>query len=79
MQIFTAKKTDLESGKFKPKESKLRKRGQSLSAVIAALKEQVEDSDDGNDDAMETEGDGPMWQLFDHLYNSPNASGNCFS
>lgn len=43
--------------------------------MVAALKEQVEDSDDDNDDGMETEGDGPLWQLFDQLYNASNSSG----
>lgn len=48
----------------------------SLSAAIAALKEPVEESDDDNDDSMETDSrDGPMWQLFDQLYNTANASG----
>lgn len=45
--------------------------------MVAALKEPAEDSDDENDDNMETEGDGPLWQLFDQLYNAPNASGMC--
>lgn len=43
--------------------------------MVAALKEPVEDSDDDNDDGMETEGDGPLWQLFDQLYNASNSSG----
>lgn len=73
-KIFTTRKLEIESGKIKPKETKTRKRGQSLSAMIAALKEAVEDSDDDNDENVETEGDGPLWQLFDQLYNAPNAS-----
>lgn len=75
IKIFTAKRLDIESGKCKPRESKTRKRGQSLSAMVAALKEPVEDSDDENDENVETDGDGPLWQLFDQLYNAPNASG----
>lgn len=47
-----------------------------MSATIAALKEPVEESDDDNDDNVETEGEGPMWQLFDQLYNTANSSGN---
>lgn len=78
LQIFTAKRTEIESGKCKPRESKTRKRGQSLSAMVAALREPLEDSDDDNDDNMETEGDGPLWQLFDQLYNAANASGKFF-
>ena len=42
--------------------------------MVAALKEPVE-SDEENDDNIETEGDGPLWQLFDQLYNAANASG----
>lgn len=45
--------------------------------MVAALKEPVEDSEDENEDNLETEGDGPLWKLFDQLYNSPNASGMC--
>lgn len=54
---------------------KTKRRGQSLSATIAALKETVEDSDDETDGNVETDGDGPMWQLFDQLYNTANSSG----
>lgn len=75
MQIFTAKRAEIETGKCKPRESKIRKRGQSLSAMVAALREPVEDSDDDNEDNMEAEGDGPLWQLFDQLHNAANASG----
>lgn len=74
-KIFLAKKIEIESGRFKSKELKTRKRGQCLSAMIAALKEPAEESDDDIDDNMDTEGDGPLWQLFDQLYNAPNASG----
>lgn len=75
-KIFVARKLEIESGRFKPKEAKTRKRAQSLSAVVAALKEPIEESDDEIDDNMENEVDGPLWQLFDQLYNAPNASGN---
>lgn len=74
MQVFTTKKLEIESGKFKV--IKPKRKGQSLSAAIAALKEPIEESDDDNDDSMETDSrDGPMWQLFDQLYNAANASG----
>lgn len=43
--------------------------------MVAALKEPQEDSDDENDDNMDTDGDGPLFDLFDSLYNAPNASG----
>lgn len=72
--MFTTKKLEIESGKFKV--IKPKRKGQSLSAAIAALKEPIEESDDDNDDSMETDNrDGPMWQLFDQLYNAANASG----
>lgn len=47
--------------------------------MVAALKEPVEDSEDENEDNLETEGDGPLWKLFDQLYNSPNSSGMCIN
>lgn len=75
LQIFTTKRAEIESGKCRPRESKMRKRGQSLSAMVAALREPLEDSDDDNEDNMEAEGDGPLWQLFDQLHNTANASG----
>lgn len=43
--------------------------------MVAALKEPVEDSDEENEDNMETDGDGPLWKLFDQLYNATNSSG----
>ena len=43
--------------------------------MVAALKEPVEDSDEENEDNVETDGDGPLWQLFDQLYNAANSSG----
>lgn len=43
--------------------------------MVAALKEPVEDSEEENEDNIETEGDGPLWQLFDQLYNASNALG----
>lgn len=65
----------MESGKtkgsFKP-----RRKGQLLSATTAAMKEIVDESDDDHDDHMETDGDnGPLWQLFDQLYNQANSAG----
>lgn len=43
--------------------------------MVAALREPLEDSDDDNEDNMEAEGDGPLWQLFDQLHNTANAAG----
>lgn len=75
VQIFQAKRIEIESGKCKPRESKTRKRGQSLSAMVAALKEPPENSEDEIEDNMDTDGDGPLFDLFDQLYNAPNSSG----
>lgn len=72
-KIIQTKKIEIEQGKSKG--IKIKRRGISLSAGIAALKEPIEESDDENDDNVETEGDGPLWQLFDQLYNSANATG----
>lgn len=65
---------DIESGKFKPKD-KPKKRGQSLSAIMAAMKEPLEDSDDEIVETGDFGGGGPFWQLFDHLYNSASSTG----
>ncbi|XP_058063027.1 protein polybromo-1 [Anopheles bellator] len=71
-KIFMARKADIESGRYKRPASK-RTRSTS-SAMVAALKEEIESSDDDLDDSMETEGDGPLWQLFDQLYNTANSN-----
>lgn len=66
-KIFTQKRVELETGKVKPT-----KRPKSLtSATIAALKEEVDSSDD---EETSKKGEGPMWALFDHLYNAPGFS-----
>ena len=64
------KKTELESGKVKS----IKRRGISISATVAALKDEPESSTD-DDGESEKKGEGPMWQLFDHLFNSASASG----
>lgn len=76
-KIFLAKKQDIDGGRAKPT-TKPKRRGQSLSAITAALKEVVDSSDEEGADALETDGDGPLWQLFDQLYNTANASGKFF-
>lgn len=74
-RVFGARKLELESGKWRST-AKPRRKGPSLSAQTAATKEPVEESDDENDEQMDTDGDdGPLWQLFDQLYNSANSSG----
>lgn len=79
-RIIASRKLELDSGKWKTAITKPKRKGQSLSAQTSALREPVEESDDENDEqAMETDqgDDGPLWQLFDQLYNSANSSGEC--
>ncbi|XP_035918994.1 protein polybromo-1-like isoform X3 [Anopheles stephensi] len=71
-KIFMARKAEIESGRYR---KPLTKRPRlASSAMVAALKEEIESSDDDFDDSMETEGDGPLWQLFDQLYNTANTN-----
>ncbi|XP_058117196.1 protein polybromo-1 isoform X2 [Anopheles coustani] len=72
-KTFIARKADIESGRYR-KPTMKRPRTAS-SAAVAALKEEIESSDDDLDDSMETDGDGPLWQLFDQLYNTANTNG----
>ncbi|XP_058446489.1 protein polybromo-1 isoform X2 [Malaya genurostris] len=74
-RIFTNRKADIEAGRFRKSANRKARTGTSLSSMVAALKEEVESSDDELDDSMETEGDGPLWQLFDQLYNTANTNG----
>ncbi|KFB53399.1 AGAP001099-PA-like protein [Anopheles sinensis] len=71
-KTFIARKADIESGRYR-KPTVKRPRTAS-SAAVAALKEEIESSDDDLDDSMETDGDGPLWQLFDQLYNTANTN-----
>uniref|UniRef100_A0AAG5D381 Polybromo-1 n=1 Tax=Anopheles atroparvus TaxID=41427 RepID=A0AAG5D381_ANOAO len=71
-KTFIARKADIESGRYRKSSSKRRR--SASSAIVAALKEEIESSDDDLDDSMETEGDGPLWQLFDQLYNTANTN-----
>jgi protein polybromo-1 len=76
-KIFLAKKNDIENGKVRKTQIRKEKGALNFSAKIAALKEEAESSDDDADDLMETEGNGPIWQLFDQLYNTANIAGEC--
>uniref|UniRef100_A0A6E8VEF4 Polybromo-1 n=1 Tax=Anopheles coluzzii TaxID=1518534 RepID=A0A6E8VEF4_ANOCL len=71
-KIFMAKKTEIESGRYR--KPPLKRPRQASSAMVAALKEEIDTSDDDFDDSIETEGDGPLWQLFDQLYNTANTN-----
>lgn len=72
-KIFTNRRLEIESGKYKPV-SRPKRRGASLSAITAALKEEPESSDDELMEDMSADG-GPLWQLFDQIYNTANSSG----
>jgi protein polybromo-1 len=74
-KIFMVKKLEIEGGKYK----KLTRRGRSTSysAACAALKENLDTSEE--DEEMDDEGQsGPLWQLFDNLYNQ-SSSGEIFN
>uniref|UniRef100_A0A2M4A8V7 Putative chromatin remodeling complex rsc subunit rsc1/polybromo n=1 Tax=Anopheles triannulatus TaxID=58253 RepID=A0A2M4A8V7_9DIPT len=71
-KIFMARKADIESGRYK--RPTMKRTRSTSSAAVAALKEEIESSDEDLDDSMETEGDGPLWQLFDQLYNTANTN-----
>jgi len=73
-KIFMQRKLEIESGKYK-KPSRGRGRPINYSAACAALKEELETSeeeDDMDDDGTQT---GPLWQLFDYLYNQSSSGG----
>lgn len=71
---FTHRKAEIELGRYKPTPRPNKRKAQTYSAMVAALKEEVEDSDEDMDD-MDGDGAGPMWQLFDQIYNTANATG----
>lgn len=72
-KIFSQRKLEIETGKYKPTP---RGRGRPInySATCAALREELESDDDEEmedlDDETQT---GPLWQLFDNLYNQSSS------
>lgn len=70
-RIFTAKKLDLKSGRAIKTQSK--QRGQSLSALTAALQEEPESSDDEMDDVTGRQMEALMTRIFNQLNNHQNA------
>lgn len=76
-KIFTAKKVELESGRAIKTQNK--RPNQSLSALTAALEDELDGTDDENNDE-DAEDEGPMRQLFDILYNTATTNGkvSCF-
>lgn len=69
---FVHRRAEIELGRYKPTRPK--RRGTTYSGMVAALKEEVESSDEEMED-MDADGGGPMWQLFDQIYNTANAAG----
>lgn len=76
-KIFNAKKVELESGRAIKTQNK--RPNQSLSALTAALEDELDGTDDENNDE-DAEDEGPMRQLFDILYNTATTNGrvSCF-
>ncbi|XP_063225363.1 protein polybromo-1 isoform X23 [Bacillus rossius redtenbacheri] len=91
-KVITGKKTEvehgkLEHGKFVPGKTSERIRNkrlrgvQSLSAITAALRDEDEDSDEGEmDEEPEIEdADNPRWQLFESVKNASSPAGHILS
>ncbi|XP_063225207.1 protein polybromo-1 isoform X8 [Bacillus rossius redtenbacheri] len=95
-KVITGKKTEvehgkLEHGKFVPGKTSERISGpsrnkrlrgvQSLSAITAALRDEDEDSDEGEmDEEPEIEdADNPRWQLFESVKNASSPAGHILS
>ena len=71
-RIFMQRKLEIESGKYK-KPSRGRGRAIIHSAACAALKEELETSEEEMDDLDDETQTGPLWQLFDNLYNQSSS------
>lgn len=71
-RIFMQRKIDIETGKYK-KPSRGRGRPIIHSATCAALKEELETSEEEMDDIDDETQTGPLWQLFDNLYNQSSS------
>ncbi|XP_063701796.1 protein polybromo-1-like isoform X2 [Culicoides brevitarsis] len=70
-RIFTTKKIDLKTGRAIKTQSK--QRGQSLSALTAALQEEPESSDDEMDDIAGRQMEALMTRIFNQLNNHQNS------
>lgn len=71
-RIFTQRKIEIESGKYK-RPSRGRGRPIIHSAACAALKEELDTSDEEMDELDDETQTGPLWQLFDNLYNQSSS------
>jgi protein polybromo-1 len=70
-KIFAARKLEIETGKYK--RPVRRGRPANYSAMCAALKEELETSEEEMDDLDDETQTGPLWQLFDNLYNQSSS------
>lgn len=71
-RIFMLRRVEIESGKYR-KPPKGRGRAVSHSAACAALKEELETSEEEMDELDDEAQTGPLWQLFDNLYNQSSS------
>lgn len=71
---FVHRKAEIETGKFKPTPRPQKRKNSTYSGMVSAIKEEIESSDEEMDD-LDSDGAGPMWQLFDQIYNTANAAG----
>lgn len=74
-RIFMQRKLEIESGKYR-RPSRGRGRPIIHSAACAALKEELETSEEEMDELDDETQTGPLWQLFDNIYNQ-SSSGEC--
>lgn len=71
-RIFMQRKIEIETGKYK-RPSRGRGRPIVHSAACAALKEELETSEEEMDELDDETQTGPLWQLFDNLYNQSSS------
>lgn len=71
-RIFMQRKLEIESGKYK-RPSRGRGRPIVHSAACAALKEELDTSEEEMDDLDDETQTGPLWHLFDNLYNQSSS------
>lgn len=76
-KVFIQRKADIEAGKHKRQPTRGRGRPISYSAACAALKEELDSSEEEMDEMDDETQTGPLWQLFDNLYNQ-SSSGKVF-
>ncbi|XP_070490389.1 protein polybromo-1 isoform X5 [Chironomus tepperi] len=75
-KVFIQRKADIDSGKYKRPPTRQRGRPISYSAACAALKEELDSSEEEMDEMDDETQTGPLWQLFDNLYNQSSSDGS---